>query len=190
MSELKPAVFLDRDKTLNPDPGYISEPAQFELFPGVGAALRRLQDAGFTLVVVTSQSGVARGLISREQLEAIHDRMVMLLWRHGVRLAGIYVCPHHPDAGCPCRKPSPALILQAAAELGLALGASWTVGDKEADARMGLAAGTRTIRVGPPDTAMPADLAGRVPLVPDLPAAADLILADRAPEPPQPEPAP
>ena len=112
-------VFLDRDGTLNPDPGYLGGPADLELLPGAGAALARLKAAGATLVVITNQSGVARGKFTLTDLERIHAKLKMLLAIEGAALDGLYFCPHHPDDGCSCRKPRTAMIERAVAELGL-----------------------------------------------------------------------
>ncbi len=172
---LQPAVFLDRDGTLNPDPGYIADPALFTLYPETGPALMRLQRAGFVLVLITNQSGVGRGLITETALDAVHARMTALLGAHGVALAGIYVCPHRPDERCVCRKPAPTMILRAAADLGLDLGRSWMVGDKEIDVRLGLAAGVTPLWLARQAVEVPADLA-TVPRVADLGQAAATIL--------------
>lgn len=150
----RPAVFLDRDGTLNREVDYLSDPAEFELIPGVPAALRALSAAGYALVVVTNQSGVARGLLSLETLDAIHARMRRVLEAENVRLDGIESCPHHPAAGepplranCTCRKPAPGMLLKAAQDLDLDLARSWMVGDSLRDLQAGEAAGTRSILV-------------------------------------------
>jgi len=99
-------VFFDRDGTLNPDPGYIRSPDQFELFPGVAQAMAKLKQAGARLIVVTNQSGVARGFVSSADLDAIHAKLGHLLGEAGASLDAIHVCPHHPDDACECRKPN------------------------------------------------------------------------------------
>ncbi len=142
-----PAVFVDRDGTLNREVHYLRRVADLRLLPGTAAAIRRLNAAGFAVVVVTNQSGVARGLIAPATLTAIHHELERRLTAAGARLAGIYFCPHHPEAGpspirCRCRKPAPGLIRRAARELGLDLGRSYCVGDSTVD--LGLAAATRT----------------------------------------------
>lgn len=150
------AIFLDRDGTLNPDPGYISDPDQFELFPGVGQALLRLQRAGYKLVLITNQSGIARGLLTHQQLAAIHAKLERLLAENSVKLAGIYYCPHHPEfpdaegiSACNCRKPEPGLILQALHDLHLDADQSFMIGDKPSDVELGLNAGVTPIFIGP-----------------------------------------
>ncbi|MFQ5847488.1 MAG: D-glycero-alpha-D-manno-heptose-1,7-bisphosphate 7-phosphatase [Candidatus Methylomirabilales bacterium] len=134
-----PGVFLDRDGTINEDPGYLTDPSEVRLLPGVGGALRLLQEAGFRLVVVSNQSGVARGLLTETMLRRIHVRLETLLGAEGVRLAGTYYCPHHPEGAppyrqaCSCRKPQGGLVEQAAREHHIDLGRSYVVGDQFGD---------------------------------------------------------
>lgn len=140
-------VLIDRDGTLNIERHYISDPDLVELYPGAGAALRKLNGLGFGLVVVTNQSGVAKGLITPAQLEAVHARLGDLLAAEGVVLDGIYVCPHGPDEDCPCRKPRPGLITKASAELGFDPARAFLVGDKGIDIDLGRNVGAQTILV-------------------------------------------
>lgn len=172
-----PAVFLDRDGVLVEDTGYPSDPEALRLLPGVPEALRRVAGAGFRLVAVTNQSGVARGYFSLARLEEVHNRLVALLAAEEVRLDGLYYCPHHPEAPvpefrveCDHRKPRPGMLLSAATDLGLAVSHSWMVGDREDDIRAGLAAGCRALLIGPPATT------AAETVLPDLAAAADWIL--------------
>lgn len=138
------AVFLDRDETLNPDPGYIADPALFQLYPWVAPALKRLQDAGYLLVLITNQSGVGRGLIEPAALERIHQKLNDLLVAQNTRpLDLIEVCIHRPDQACDCRKPKPKLILDAASKLNLNLQQSYLIGDRESDFEAGKAAGLK-----------------------------------------------
>ena len=132
---LRPAVFLDRDGTLIHDkPGfYLSRPEQLRFYAGAFAALKRLQKAGFELVVVSNQSGLARGFLDLPTLEKVHLRLLKELASHGIALAGIYFCPHGPNDGCACRKPKPTLALRAARRHGLSVANSFVVGDKRAD---------------------------------------------------------
>ncbi len=139
----KRAVFLDRDGTLNVDPGYLNHPEKLELIPGVPEALRKLKEAGYWLVVVSNQSGVGRGLIPLEMLPRIHDRMDEILRPQGAAIDEFSLCIHHPDAGCECRKPKPGLLLQAARRLGIDLSQSFMVGDKPVDVEAGRGAGVR-----------------------------------------------
>jgi D-glycero-D-manno-heptose 1,7-bisphosphate phosphatase len=143
------ALFVDRDGTLIVDVGYPRDPAGVEPLPGAISALRELQ-AHFALVIISNQSGIGRGLITEAEARAVHDRVVDVFGRAGVGFAGAYYCPHAPDAGCPCRKPAPGLLLDAARELALDLASSVMVGDKGSDVLAGRAAGcTHTIRFGP-----------------------------------------
>ncbi len=140
-------IFLDRDGTLNPDPGYIKSPDQFELFPGVAEALARLKLAGARLILITNQSGIARGLLSRHNLEAIHKKLRYLLGQAGATLDGIYFCPHHPDDGCGCRKPNRGMIDQAIQELGVDPERSYVIGDHLRDIELAKRVGARSVLV-------------------------------------------
>jgi len=143
------ALFVDRDGTLIADTGYPRDPALVELLPGAADALRELSGS-FALVIVSNQSGIGRGLISEAEARAVHDRVIDRFARVGVEFAGAYYCPHAPGDGCPCRKPAPGLLLDAARELGLDLTASIMLGDKPSDLTAGRAAGCRhMIRFGP-----------------------------------------
>ncbi len=179
---MRPAVFLDRDGTLNREVGYIGDPDALVLLPGVPGALARLAAAGFALVVVTNQSAIGRGVYSREQVDAVHARLKAELEAEGVRLAGIFVCPHAPDDACDCRKPRPGLFLQARDSLGLDLAKSWMVGDTVKDMAAARAADVRPLYVttGWGERDFPAALAAGLAasdVVPDLAAAAARILA-------------
>ena len=115
-STLRPAVFLDRDGTLNADRGYVCRPEDIRWLPGVAAALARLRWAGYLLIVVTNQSGIARGYYDEQTMQALHDWMGADLRAQGAHIDAFYHCPHHPDlsGACPCRKPAPGLLLRAA----------------------------------------------------------------------------
>jgi len=148
------AVFLDRDHTLIEDPGYISDPSSVRLLPGVELALKSLTQAGYKLIVVTNQSGVARGLLTEEALEKVHAEMRRQLSEKGARLDAIYHCPYHPEGtvegyamDSELRKPRPGMLLQGAAEFDIDLAQSWMVGDSPRDIEAGQRAGCRTIRL-------------------------------------------
>jgi D-glycero-D-manno-heptose 1,7-bisphosphate phosphatase len=136
------AVFLDRDGVLIADKGHVSRPEDVEILRGVPEALLKLQAAGWRLIVVTNQSGIGRGLFSREDYERVTDRMCELLQ---VELDGVFMCPHTPEYHCDCRKPNPGLLLRAAQELGIDLRKSVMVGDRLTDVEAGTAAGCRLI---------------------------------------------
>lgn len=134
-SSRRPAVFLDRDGTLVDDPGFQNDPAGVRLLPGAAQAVARLNAAGRIVVVVTNQSGIARGLITPGEYAAVERQVHALFAADGARIDRTYHCPHHPEiAGpCECRKPGTLLYRQAAADLGLDLAASWGVGDRLSD---------------------------------------------------------
>ena len=149
MTAARRALFVDRDGTLIADARYPRDPALVELLPGAADALRELS-ASFALVIISNQSGIGRGLISEAEARDVHDRVIDVFARAGVAFAGAYYCPHVPSAGCPCRKPAPGLLVDAARELGLDLASSIMLGDKPSDLAAGRAAGCRhTIRFGP-----------------------------------------
>lgn len=163
------AVFLDRDGTINEDPGYLSDPAEFRLLPTVVEGIRLLNDAAFLVVVITNQSGVSRGFLSLETLEGIHQRMKMELKLGGARIDGIYYCPHHPQDGCSCRKPGTGLLKRAIDELDIDPIQSFMVGDRWSDIEAGQRIGCRTIQVPEqPDSSEEEE--GNSPTLPDLKA--------------------
>lgn len=141
------AVFLDRDGTINEQMGYINHLSRFVLLPQAIPAIRRLNEAGLKVVLVTNQSGVARGYFPASLVDEVHELMQNLLAAGGARLDGIYTCLHGPDEGCPCRKPRPGLILQAARNLDLDLSRSYLVGDRMDDLETAAHAGVKGILV-------------------------------------------
>jgi D-glycero-D-manno-heptose 1,7-bisphosphate phosphatase len=148
------AVFLDRDGTVNEEVGYLSDLAHLRLLPNAAAAIRRLNEAGFKVVLVTNQSGVARGYFPETFVHETHELLTRMLAEQGARLDGIYYCPHHPRAGnshytmaCDCRKPGTGLLDQAVRDLDIDLKRSFVVGDKWSDVELGQRAGTRSILV-------------------------------------------
>lgn len=143
----RPFILLDRDGTLIEERHYLSDPGGVVLLPGVVDGLRALRAEGFALVVATNQAGVGRGLFSEEQVAAVHARLSELLAAQGARLDGIFYCPHHPDAGCDCRKPATGLARQAAAALGPGAAPVAVVGDKRCDIDLARALGVPGILV-------------------------------------------
>lgn len=135
------AAFLDRDGTIIEAVRYINDPNRVRLVPGAAAALRRLAARGYLLVVVSNQSGVARGLITAEQLCAVDNKMTRLLRDEGVNLEAAYYCRHRPAAGCCCRKPRPGMIYHAAEEHRIDVRTSVMIGDKPRDVLAGHRAG-------------------------------------------------
>jgi histidinol-phosphate phosphatase family protein len=149
-----PAVFVDKDGTLVRDVPYNVDPERIELSPGAGDALAELAEAGYAVVVVSNQSGVARGLFAEEALAAVEQRLRELLASSEVTLAGFYYCPHHPQGNvsryavaCTCRKPEPGMILRAADELHVDLSRSWMIGDILDDVEAGNRAGCRSVLI-------------------------------------------
>ncbi len=146
------AVFLDRDGTLNEDPGYLGDPAQVKLFPGTGEALSLLKSKlNFKLIVVSNQSGIARGLISEKEVDAVNSRINELLKAENTAIDAFYYCPHHPDfssrEAAECRKPSPAMIFKASKDHNIELNGSYFVGDTPSDILCGQNAGLKTVLV-------------------------------------------
>jgi D-glycero-D-manno-heptose 1,7-bisphosphate phosphatase len=137
------AVFLDRDGTLIVEKNYLSDPAEVELLPGVPQALKRLQDAGFKLILVTNQSGIGRGYYRVEDLHRVHQRLLDDLSRHGVKLERICFAPEAPDQPSRGRKPSPQFLFDARDELGIDLATSYMIGDKLIDLECGWNAGVK-----------------------------------------------
>lgn len=141
------AVFLDRDGTISRDVPYCSCPENFELLPMVAETIKLLNDCGFKVVIVTNQSGVGRGYFTEDMLAKIHQKMLGELTKSGAVIDAIYYCPHHPDDNCECRKPKPAMILQAARDLNIDLHQSYFIGDSDLDIGAGKSAGCFTIRI-------------------------------------------
>jgi len=148
------AVFLDRDGTINEEVSFLSRMEQLRLYPQTLEAIRLINDAGMKAVVVTNQSGIARGYFTEEFVRSVHDRINELLRDGGARIDGFYVCPHHPVYGngiykreCECRKPKPGLLLQAAAELDIDLARSYMVGDMLKDVEAGKKVGVKGVLV-------------------------------------------
>lgn len=135
MTSSRKAVFLDRDGTINVDKGYVYRREDFEYLPGVKQALRLLQEAGYLLVIITNQSGIACGFYSEEDFEELTDWMIEDLADSGIGISAVYHCPHHPDVTgeCSCRKPALGLYAQAAHDFGLTMGSCWAVGDRLRD---------------------------------------------------------
>jgi len=147
LSSPRPAVFLDRDGTIAEEMGYMNHLSRFRVFPFAAAAIRRLNQAHWPVIVVTNQSGVARGFFPEELVRQVHERLRTELARGGGQLDGIYYCPHQPGDGCACRKPKPGMLERAASEHDVSLAGSWVVSDRYDDVRMAHAVGARGILV-------------------------------------------
>jgi D-glycero-D-manno-heptose 1,7-bisphosphate phosphatase len=140
-------VVLDRDGTVIVERHYLSEPEQVELIRGAAEGLCQLQAMGLGLVVMTNQSAIGRGMFDETRLEAIHRRMHDLLQAKGIRLDGVYVCPHHPEDACACRKPKAGLLHRAARELHFEPSQCFIIGDKACDIDLGRGVGAITLLV-------------------------------------------
>lgn len=172
-----PAIFLDRDGVINrkaPEGRYISTWEEVEFLPGALDAVATLYAAGFAIVIVTNQRGVARRIVKPESLREMHERMRTILNARGVCVTDVYVCPHDIADQCECRKPKPGMLLAAAREHGIDLARSWMIGDKPSDVAAGKAAGCRTILITS-NGARNHDVAPDL-IAPDLTSAARQIL--------------
>ena len=151
---LRPAVFLDRDGTINEDVGYLSRMSELTLYPWAIDAVRLLNRAGYLVVMVTNQGGIGRKMIAPAFVPELHAEIDRRFAAGGAHVDGWYYCPHHPDAlvdelrsACRCRKPAPGMVLDAARDLGIDTTRSWVVGDKWSDVQLGAPMGGRAILV-------------------------------------------
>ncbi|MBR5595935.1 MAG: D-glycero-beta-D-manno-heptose 1,7-bisphosphate 7-phosphatase [Lachnospiraceae bacterium] len=162
LSNKQKAIFLDRDGTINKYVGFLRNEKEFELLDGVAGAIKEINNSGYLCIVVTNQPVIARGEVSFEELEMIHNKMETLLGLEGAYIDGLYFCPHHPHKGyegeiaelkfdCECRKPKPGMLLQAAKDFNIDLSQSFMIGDSESDVKAGAAAGCKTVLIGDED---------------------------------------
>lgn len=175
------AVFLDRDGTIAEDVNYCRRPEDFHLFPWTPKAIRLLNEAGFKVIIITNQSGIARGYFTEETLARIHEKMLKELTEQGARIDGVYYCPHHPDDNCECRKPKTALFHRAAKDFNLDFKNSWVVGDSWRDVEAGKRIGAKTILLltGPDSQSTLSDRPSADFVAEDLLQAAELIVGQR-----------
>lgn len=162
LSQPQKAIFLDRDGTINKYVGFLRDIDSFELLPDAAEAIKRINESGYLCVVVTNQPVIARGEVTTDELELIHNKMETLLGQEGAYIDALYYCPHHPHKGfegeipelkfdCECRKPKPGMLVQAAKDFNIDLAASWMIGDGENDVKAGKNAGCRTALIGKDD---------------------------------------
>ena len=162
LSNKQKAIFLDRDGTINKYVGFLRDINEFELIDGVNEAIKKINVSGYLAIVITNQPVIARGEVTYEELNEIHNKMETLLGNQGAYLDSIYYCPHHPDSGfdgevkelkidCDCRKPKPGLLLKAAEELNIDVSQSWMIGDSKNDIIAGKSAGCKTSLIGNED---------------------------------------
>jgi D-glycero-D-manno-heptose 1,7-bisphosphate phosphatase len=152
-------ALIDRDGTIIIDKVYLRDPDGIEFAPGAVEGLRLLRDAGFALVLITNQSGIARGYFDAARLEQIHDRLRSMLAAEGLALEAIYVCPHGPDDRCDCRKPAPGMVKSAMRDLGFGPDQAVFIGDSDADMGAAAAAGVAGVRVASPGKSSAVDAA-------------------------------
>ena len=159
LSKPQKAIFLDRDGTINRHIGFLRRPEELELLPGAAEAIKRINSSGYLAIVITNQPVIARGEVTVEELEEIHNKLETLLGQEGAYIDGLYYCPHHPDSGfpgeikelkfeCDCRKPKPGMIIKAASDFNIDLSASWMIGDDGRDSGCGKNAGVYTALIG------------------------------------------
>ena len=146
------AVFFDRDDTLNHDPGYLNDPQKVKLFPYVPEGISKLKNEhAFKIFCVSNQSGITRGLVTKEVVDEIHDEINSQLSNYNTFIDAFFYCPFHPDFDPPekviCRKPSPYMVVKAAKQFNIDLGMSYMVGDKVSDIECGIAAGLKTVLI-------------------------------------------
>lgn len=143
----KPAVFLDRDGTINEDTGYIDSPERLIFIDGASSAIKKLNSKGYRVIIITNQSGVGRGYFSKEAVDAVNKKLEETLKKQGAHLDGIYYCPHHPDDNCECRKPKIGLLEKAKKDLDIDFKKSYVVGDKISDVELASKIGGKGILV-------------------------------------------
>jgi len=141
------AVFIDRDGTINVNYGYINNPDDFKMYPNVAKGIKLLQENGFKIIIITNQSGIARGYFSEKSLEEIHDKMKKELSKEDTGVDAIYYCPHHPDENCNCRKPKPGMLEQAIKDFDIEIKDSYIIGDRMLDVEAGKIIGCKTVLI-------------------------------------------
>ena len=141
------AVFIDRDGTINVNIEYLDDPNNFKMYPGVAKGIKLLKKNGFKIIVITNQSGIARGYFSKETLEKIHKKMENELSKKGAKVDAIYYCPHHPDDNCDCRKPETGLFKKAFKDFNIDSFKSYLIGDRMLDIEAGYKMGLKTVLV-------------------------------------------
>ena len=141
------AVFIDRDGTINVNVEYLDNPGNFQMYPGVGEGVKKLRENGFKIIVITNQSGIARGFFSEKTLEEIHQRMIKELSEKGASVDAIYYCPHHPDDNCNCRKPKTGMFEKAFKDHNIDPAKSFMIGDRMMDVEAGHKMGMTTILI-------------------------------------------
>ncbi len=147
MKKAKKAIFLDRDGTICEDVNYLSRPDELKIFPFAAEAVRLLNENNFLVILITNQSGIARGYFDENALHEIHEKLISELAEQNAKLDAVYFCPHNSDDNCACRKPKTGMLEQATKDFSIDLGNSWIIGDKVIDIETGFNAGTKTALV-------------------------------------------
>jgi len=147
LSGTNKAVLIDRDDTVCPDVPHNGDPAKMHIFPYAAAAIRRLNEAGYLVIIVTNQSGIGRGMYTVEDMHAVNDEMKRQLAEGGASVDAVYYCPHRPDEGCACRKPETGMGVNAISDFDLDPSSCWMIGDKDADIGFGTRLGMGAIKV-------------------------------------------
>ncbi|MBQ7650964.1 MAG: HAD family hydrolase [Victivallales bacterium] len=150
---MKPCIFIDRDDTIIHDVPYLAEPSRVALTPGAAEALAEFRGLGFSIIVISNQSGIGRGYFTEAQLKQVNDRMLVLLAEGGASIDAIYYCPHRPDENCNCRKPKTGMLEQACRDFEVDKAHSVMIGDLRGDVDMGKSFGIKTIQIMLPDKA-------------------------------------
>jgi len=140
-------VFIDRDGTINANTGYIKTPDDFKIYKGVAEGIKILNNMGYKVIIITNQSGIARGFFNEEMLEKIHEKMKKELSEKGATVDAIYFCPHHPDEKCNCRKPEPGMLQKAMKDFDVDVQKSFIIGDRMLDVEAGNKIGVKTVLV-------------------------------------------
>jgi histidinol-phosphate phosphatase family protein len=178
---MEPAVFIDRDGVINENPpAYVKSWDEFHFLPGVIVAMKQLAECPWPIVIITNQSVVGRGIIELDELNHIHNCMVAEITAAGGRIDGIYVCPHHPDQVCECRKPAPGLLLKAAEEMSLDRAQSLLIGDSWSDVDAAIRSEVQPVLVWHNQSSLPIDLPVRQLSSPKIPVTKDLATVVRA----------
>ena len=183
------AIFLDRDGTINKYVGFLRQIDEFELIDGVAEAVKMINESGYLAIVVTNQPVIARGEVSLEELQTIHNKMETLLGQQGAYVDDIFYCPHHPHKGyegerpeykidCNCRKPKPGMLLQAAEKYNIDLADSWMIGDGDSDMEAGMNAGCHVAKLGNYVEKLENGIGDTIPCFANLKEAVNAILKD------------
>lgn len=144
----KKAIFLDRDGVLNKNrDDYVKTIHELEIYPHIGQNIKKINEKGFLVIVITNQSAIGRKITSKNEVEKIHLYLQDYLKKHNAKIDAFYYCPHTPSDNCNCRKPKPGLIIQAANDFGIDLKQSWMIGDHDRDVQSGLNAGCKSIKI-------------------------------------------